>query len=53
MVTILTTGMDGGVLASEAVGLPITSLGIECDGFIPDFSSNVEIANENVFIQPI
>ena len=33
IVTIAETGMDGSVLDPEAVGLPITSLGIERDGF--------------------
>jgi hypothetical protein len=31
--TILTTGMDGGLVDPMAVGLPIVSLGIERDGF--------------------
>ena len=31
--TIAETGMDGSVLDPEAAGLPITSLGIERDGF--------------------
>ena len=31
--TILTTGMDGGLLDPMAAGLPIVSLGIERDGF--------------------
>lgn len=33
IVTIAETGMDGSILDPEAAGLPITSLGIERDGF--------------------
>lgn len=33
LMTVVETGMDGGILDPEAVGLPIVSVGLERDGF--------------------
>jgi hypothetical protein len=47
LMTIAETGMDGSVLDPEAAGLPITSLGIERDGFRNEWLAlTASMANE-------